>query len=149
MSATARAPSSSLLLNGCLLSTPRPPYSALHSSAIIKWNFRGDPETKVLTRRTKDHKLHVLAKSNVSSGQGANKEVIMVDPVEAKRIAAKELEEIKAKEKFKRKRQVEAINGAWAMLGLTAGFVIEGCTGKGILGQLAGYLHVISNFFVR
>ena len=73
----------------------------------------------------------------------------MVDPLEAKRMAAKEMEKIKAKEKFKRRRQIEAINGAWAMIGLTAGLVIEGRTGKGILAQLADYFSILINFFIR
>lgn len=101
----------------------------------------------------------------------------MVDPLEAKRMAAKEMEKIKAKEKLKvsevnrqccslwtiwivfpislerrewlcnvccemwmqRRRQIEAINGAWAMIGLTAGLIIEGQTGKGILAQVRSY----------
>lgn len=38
----------------------------------------------------------------VSSGKGgSNKDVIMVDPVEAKRLAAKQMEKIKAREKIK------------------------------------------------
>lgn len=37
---------------------------------------------------------------------------------------------------FQRRRQIEAINGAWAMIGLTAGLVIEGHTGKPILTQV-------------
>jgi len=36
----------------------------------------------------------------------------------------------------KKQRQAEAINGALAMIGLTAGLVVEGRTGKGILGQV-------------
>lgn len=76
---------------------------------------------------------------------GAN--VVMVDPLEAKRLAAKQMQEIRAKEKLKRRRQAEAINGALAMIGLTAGLVLEGQTGKGILGQLAGYLAAISSLF--
>ncbi|KAJ0091272.1 hypothetical protein Patl1_14399 [Pistacia atlantica] len=73
----------------------------------------------------------------------------MVDPLEAKQLAAKQMEQIKAKEKFKRRRQIEAINGAWAMIGLTAGLVIEGHTGKNFLAQLAGYLSAIVSFFVH
>ena len=34
------------------------------------------------------------------------------------------------------RRQAEAINGALAVLGLTAGLVLEGRTGNGILGQV-------------
>nr|GMD79028.1 Chloroa_b-bind domain-containing protein [Ipomoea batatas] len=60
----------------------------------------------------------------------------MVDPLEAKRLAAKQMEAIKAKQRFKRTREIEAINGAWAMIGLTAGLVIEGHTGKSIIDQV-------------
>ncbi|CAD6243616.1 unnamed protein product [Miscanthus lutarioriparius] len=73
--------------------------------------------------------------------------VVMVDPLEAKRLAAKQMQEIRAKEKLKRRRQAEAINGALAMIGLTVGLVVEAQTGKGILGQLAGYLTAISSLF--
>ncbi|XP_041997111.1 uncharacterized protein LOC121747181 isoform X1 [Salvia splendens] len=48
-----------------------------------------------------------------------------------------------------RRRQIEAINGAWAMIGLTVGLVIEGQTGKSILAQLAGYWDAIVGFIVR
>lgn len=42
----------------------------------------------------------------VSSGKdGSNKDVMMVDPVEAKRLAAKQMERIKAKEKLKVKAE--------------------------------------------
>lgn len=37
---------------------------------------------------------------------------------------------------LQRRRQIEAINGAWAMIGLTAGLVIEGQTGNSILSQV-------------
>lgn len=73
----------------------------------------------------------------------------MVDPLEAKRLAAKQMEAIKAKQRFKRTREIEAINGAWAMIGLTAGLVIEGHTGKSIIDQLAGYLAAVVGFFIR
>ncbi|KAL7224586.1 hypothetical protein ACSBR1_025954 [Camellia fascicularis] len=48
-----------------------------------------------------------------------------------------------------RRREIEAINGAWAMIGLTLGLVIEGHTGNSILSQLAGYWAAIVHFFVR
>ncbi|VFR01333.1 unnamed protein product [Cuscuta campestris] len=73
----------------------------------------------------------------------------MVDPLEAKRLAAEEKEEIETKQRLKRRRQIEAINGAWAMIGLTAGLVIEGHTGKSILAQLAGYSSAIISIFER
>lgn len=37
---------------------------------------------------------------------------------------------------LQKRRRIEAINGAWAMLGLTAGLVIEGQSGNGILAQV-------------
>ncbi|GAY48458.1 hypothetical protein CUMW_111770 [Citrus unshiu] len=77
----------------------------------------------------------------------SSKKIIMVDPLEAKRLANKQMQEIQAKEKFKRRRQIEAINGAWAMIGLTVGLVIEGQTGKNIIEQLAGYWSSIVHFF--
>ncbi|KAK6151505.1 hypothetical protein DH2020_014140 [Rehmannia glutinosa] len=48
-----------------------------------------------------------------------------------------------------RQRQIEAINGAWAMIGITAGLVIEGHTGNSIPAQLAGYWDAFIGFFVR
>lgn len=61
----------------------------------------------------------------------------MVDPVEAKRLASKQMEEIKGRERQQRRREVEAINGAWAIIGLLIGLVIEAQTGKGILAQVS------------
>ncbi|EMS61110.1 hypothetical protein TRIUR3_19669 [Triticum urartu] len=78
-----------------------------------------------------------------SSGQ----KVIMVDPQEAKRLAVKQMQEIRARDKLKKRRQAEAINGALAVIGLTAALILEGRTGKGILGQLAGYLAALSSLF--
>ncbi|KAG6735975.1 hypothetical protein POTOM_061343 [Populus tomentosa] len=72
----------------------------------------------------------------VSGNSNPMKEAIMVDPLEAKRLAAIQMKEIQRRERFKRRRQIEAINGAWAMIGLTAGLVIEGHTGKSILEQV-------------
>ncbi|KAJ1433538.1 hypothetical protein SESBI_06074 [Sesbania bispinosa] len=106
------------------------------SPPILKWGWRREQDASIVANRTRSQAFRVLANPNVSSGkEGSNKDVIMVDPVEAKRLAAKQMERIKAKEKFKRRRQIEAINGAWAMIGLTAGLVIEGQTGKDIITQ--------------
>ncbi|GMI81131.1 hypothetical protein like AT4G28025 [Hibiscus trionum] len=119
------------------------------SATIFRWRFGRDQDSSLVTSRTKGHAFRILANPNVSSGKGdPGKEVIMVDPLEAKRLAAKQMEQIKAKEKIKRRRQIEAINGAWAMIGLTAGLVIEGQTGKSFLEQLAGYLSAIIHIFV-
>ncbi|KAG2699249.1 hypothetical protein I3843_07G183700 [Carya illinoinensis] len=121
-----------------------------HSATPYNWGWRRDQETSMAINRTRGQAFQILANPNVSSARGgSNKEVIMVDPLEAKRLAAKQMKEIKAKEKFKRRRQIEAINGAWAMIGLTAGLVIEGQTGKSILAQLAEYWSTIVGLFVR
>lgn len=44
--------------------------------------------------------------------------------------------------KLQRRRQIEAINGAWAMIGLTAGLVIEGQTGKSIIDQVSIHIQL-------
>ncbi|RWW72686.1 hypothetical protein BHE74_00019542 [Ensete ventricosum] len=98
------------------------------------------------------NRQRLLASANVNASQvkgSSSGEIIMVDPIEAKQLAAKQMREIQAKEKLKRRRQAEAVNGTLAMIGLTAGLVIEGQTGKGILGQLTGYWDAIATFFTR
>ncbi|KAL6185447.1 hypothetical protein ACLB2K_041580 [Fragaria x ananassa] len=112
-----------------------------------KWGWRKHQGGNIVAYRTNGHTLQMLPNPNASPKKG-NNEVIMVDPLEAKRLAAKQMEEIKAKENFKRKRQIEAINGAWAMIGLTTGLVIEGQTGKSIPVQLADYWSAIVDFFM-
>ncbi|XP_065014927.1 uncharacterized protein LOC135678910 isoform X4 [Musa acuminata AAA Group] len=90
------------------------------------------------------NRQRLLAFANASRGKGSSSgEIIMVDPIEAKQLAAKQMQEIQ------RRRQAEAVNGTLAMIGLTAGLVVEGQTGKGILGQLAGYWDAITSFFTR
>ncbi|KAF7084841.1 hypothetical protein CFC21_088369 [Triticum aestivum] len=89
-----------------------------------------------------------LASADAPQGKGSSgQKVIMVDPQEAKRLAVKQMQEIRARDKLKKRRQAEAINGALAVIGLTAALVLEGRTGKGILGQLAGYLAALSSLF--
>ncbi|KAI3771982.1 hypothetical protein L6452_03155 [Arctium lappa] len=120
-----------------------------HSAIAIGWGLRREIDSGLGIRRNKDEPFRV-ANPNVTIASGkSRKEVIMVDPVEAKRLAAKQMVAIKAKQSLKRRRQIEAINGAWAMLGLTAGLVIEGQTGNGILAQLVGYWAAVAGFFVR
>ncbi|KAK1399856.1 hypothetical protein POM88_009719 [Heracleum sosnowskyi] len=123
--------------------------SSHHSLPSFKWGSRRDIGGRLIIRRAKNPSFRVLANPNASTGKQNSKEVIMVDPVEAKRLAAKQMEKIKAKEKFKRRRQIEAINGAWAMIGLTAGLVIEGKTGNSIMAQVIGYWTTFISFFVR
>ncbi|XP_051126951.1 uncharacterized protein LOC127248579 isoform X3 [Andrographis paniculata] len=121
--------------------------SSVHSSAVgFRWRLRrGDDR-----RMTKYQAIRVLANPNTSPNKGSSsKEVIMVDPLEAKRLAAKQMERVQAKEKLKKQRRIEAINGAWAMIGLTAGLVIEGHTGKNIVAQLSGYWDAFIGFFFR
>ncbi|EEF27921.1 conserved hypothetical protein, partial [Ricinus communis] len=140
---------SPLSINGNLLLSSQYPFHShilQRSAHVVKWGFRRDKDS---SSRTKSQAFRILANPNVSGKRDFQKEVIMVDPLEAKRLAAKQMKEIQAKEKFKRRRQIEAINGAWAMIGLTAGLVIEGQTGKSILDQLAGYWSAIVHFFLR
>ncbi|KAB2625996.1 hypothetical protein D8674_017656 [Pyrus ussuriensis x Pyrus communis] len=145
--------STSLLpINGGLLFTQGSSFPNHHrpSAPLYNWSWRRHQGGSVVAYRTNGSALQLLANPNVSSKKGAsNNEVIMVDPLEAKRLAAKQMEEIKAKEKYKRKRQIEAINGAWAMIGLTAGLLIEAQTGKSIPTQLVGYWRAIVDMFMR
>ncbi|KAJ4709413.1 Chlorophyll A-B binding protein [Melia azedarach] len=137
-------------LNGAPLFSAHRTRLHYSSATVFKWEWRGDQGGSLVSSRTKGQTFRVLANPNVSPGEkSSGKDVIMVDPLEAKRLAAKQLQEIQAKEKYKRRREIEAINGAWAMIGLTAGLVIEGHTGKNILAQLAGYWSAIINFFVH
>ncbi|GAU20965.1 hypothetical protein TSUD_201140 [Trifolium subterraneum] len=132
-----------------------PQFASFHAnnsfpSIVTKWGWRREQDASMVSNRNQSQAFRVLANPNVSSGKdGSKKDVIMVDPVEAKRLAAKQMERIKAKEKLKKRRQIEAINGAWAMIGLTAGLVIEGQTGKSILTQLQDYFGAIVHLFMK
>ncbi|XP_021911740.1 uncharacterized protein LOC110825583 [Carica papaya] len=133
--------------HGAMLSHRLPHH---RSATFLRWGLTKDRDVGLVSSRTKGQAFRLLANPNVSPGKGGPpNEVIMVDPLEAKRLAAKQLQKIRAKEKFKRRRQIEAINGAWAMIGITAGLLVEGQTGKGILAQLAGYWSTIVSLFVR
>ncbi|KAK4337583.1 hypothetical protein RND71_042070 [Anisodus tanguticus] len=116
----------------------------------VRFEYEGMQNIGLASRRPRSQAIRVLANPNASPRQQrSKKEVNMVDPVEAKRLAAKQMEEIKAKERLERRRQIEAINGAWAMIGLTAGLVIEGHTGLSIPAQLASYLAAVVGIFTR
>jgi hypothetical protein len=69
------------------------------------------------------------------------KEVIMVDPLEAKRLAAEEWKLLQARAVLQRQQQIEAINGGWAVLGLTIAIIIEGYTGNSIPEQVNFLYH--------
>jgi hypothetical protein len=101
-------------------------------------------------KRFKHVAVRALAETNSNGSfrrsRKQTKEVIMVDPLEAKRLAAEEWKLLQARAALQRQQQIEAINGGWAVLGLTAAIVIEGYTGKGILEQVAGYLDSIADF---
>ncbi|KDP34245.1 hypothetical protein JCGZ_07816 [Jatropha curcas] len=131
--------SSVLPINGNILISCQ--YSSLslnlhRPATILKWGFGRDRDNNSASSRTKRQAFRILANPNVSGKGDSKREIIMVDPLEAKRLAAKQMQEIQAKERIKRRRLIEAINGAWAMIGLTAGLVIEGQTGKSILDQV-------------
>ncbi|KAL7093189.1 hypothetical protein ACP275_11G027400 [Erythranthe tilingii] len=142
-----------IVYGSALLPSRQSHSSNFNSPAGFKRRLQREQESRLFPRRTRNQEIRVLANPNASSPSSekrkAKKEVVMVDPVEAKRLAAKQMELIKAKEKFIKRRQIEAINGAWAMIGLTAGLVIEGQTGDSILAQLAGYGAAFLGFFVR
>ncbi|XP_024390199.1 uncharacterized protein [Physcomitrium patens] len=74
------------------------------------------------------------------------KKPVMVDPLEAKRLAALEWKQLQERVAFQKQQKIEAINGGWAVLGLMIGIVLEGNTGKGILAQVAGYLDSLADF---
>ncbi|RWR91343.1 Early light-induced, chloroplastic [Cinnamomum micranthum f. kanehirae] len=143
--------SSSFLINGALCPSSPPLNFSYPSSAFTpRGRLQRKQDTSTVVQATSSHTLRMLANANASPGKRNRKaEVVMVDPLEAKRLAAKQMQEIRAKEKLKRQRQIEAINGAWAMIGLTAGLVIEGQTGNGILTQVFGYLKAIIGVFWR
>ncbi|CAN0911242.1 Cyclic nucleotide-gated ion channel 17 [Linum grandiflorum] len=102
-----------------------------------RWSFAVvQSDDNSVASRTKSQVSRISATPNVSGSGYTKSEVIMVDPTEAKRLAAKQMVEIRRKEKLERRKEIEAINGAWAMIGLTAGLVIEGYTGKSILEQV-------------
>ncbi|XP_072972970.1 uncharacterized protein [Typha angustifolia] len=136
---------------------PGSSFSSLHMKPIssspptvLSWSLQNRKMASTVSRRSQRQSFLVFANANVRQRKGSsNDDSIMVDPVEAKRLAAKQMQEIQAKEKLKRRRRAEAINGAWAMIGLTAGLVVEGPTGKGILGQLAGYWAAFARLFAR
>ncbi|KAI3858098.1 hypothetical protein MKW98_029572 [Papaver atlanticum] len=132
-------------------SSSRSSFSNSLSKTIPKWELKNNQNlrlTNVGICRMHGKASRLLANPNVSAGKGNPGEVVMVDPLEAKRLATKQMEEIKAREKLGRQRRIEAINGAWAMLGLTAGLVIEGRTGDSIITQLEGYWRSIQNFIL-
>ncbi|KAF8035508.1 hypothetical protein BT93_C1513 [Corymbia citriodora subsp. variegata] len=127
-----------------------PPRLATRLRLFVRQGLTKHSGTVPSADKTRGQAFRLLANPNTSSGKERSiKEVIMVDPLEAKRLADKQMQQLQAKEKFQRRRQIEAINGAWAMIGLTAGLVIEGQTGKSILSQLAGYWDAIVQFFVH
>ncbi|XP_010433272.1 PREDICTED: uncharacterized protein LOC104717420 [Camelina sativa] len=124
---------------------------AIPSSSLVN-GLRRHQNAKLVGNRARGGVVRVLANPNVSPPPPpgkvkVKKEVIMVDPVEAKRIAGKQMEEIKGREKQQRRREIEAINGAWAVIGLMIGLVIEAQTGKGIVAQLVGYWSAAVHLF--
>ncbi|WZY69847.1 hypothetical protein YC2023_002087 [Brassica napus] len=134
-----------------LSSSLRGRFTILSSPSFLLNGLRRHQDAKLVGTRARGGAVRVLANPNASSPPPgkvkAKKEVIMVDPVEAKRLASKQMEEIKGRERQQRRREVEAINGAWAIIGLLIGLVIEAQTGKGILAQLDGYWSAVLHLF--
>ncbi|XP_068664473.1 uncharacterized protein [Aristolochia californica] len=116
-------------------------------ATVLCWGLQSKLEINSITHRINSQKFQALI--NATKGGKSGDEILMVDPVEAKRLADIQMQKIKAKEKLKMQRKIEAINGAWAMIGLTAGLIIEGQTGNGILAQLAGYWGAFIGLFFR
>ncbi|KAI4980465.1 uncharacterized protein LOC123402142 [Hordeum vulgare subsp. vulgare] len=134
----ASASSSPLLSVGHVRSAP----------STFGWTIQYKQSGHTLYGRSHVTSFLALASADAPQGKGSSgQKVIMVDPLEAKRLAVKQMQEIRARDKLKKRRQAEAINGALAVIGLTAALVLEGRTGKGILGQLAGYLAALSSLF--
>ncbi|XP_078443153.1 uncharacterized protein LOC144712736 [Wolffia australiana] len=116
-------------------------------SQFFRMKIKGINGGLVSTRRSQ--RLRVWATSSAPRRtRTSGNNVEMVDPLEAKRLAALQMQEIQAKKRFKKQRQIEAINGAWAMIGLIAGLVIEAQTGDSIPAQLAGYYSAVVNYFL-
>ncbi|XP_018461967.1 uncharacterized protein LOC108833012 [Raphanus sativus] len=128
------------------------PLASSSSSSSLLNGLRRHQYAKLVGTKARGGAVRVLANPNGSSSPPpgklrAKKEVIMVDPLEAKRLASKQMEEIKGRERQQRRREIEAINGAWAIIGLLIGLVIEAQTGKGILAQLDGYWSAVLHLF--
>ncbi|KAG0580886.1 hypothetical protein KC19_4G207700 [Ceratodon purpureus] len=87
-----------------------------------------------------------ISNGPLRGSRSAPKETLMVDPLEAKRLAAVEWKLLQERVVFQNQQRIEAINGGWAVLGLTIGIILEGHTGKGILAQVAGYLDSFADF---
>ncbi|ERN07184.1 hypothetical protein AMTRI_Chr12g274030 [Amborella trichopoda] len=135
------------------LSTARA-HSDCHSSGTHlhhrSWKFGSGQAVHMVFYGSNTRAFRVLTTANMSSRQfKETPDDIMVDPLEAKRLAAKQLREIQAKQELKRQRQIEAINGTWALIGLATGLVIEVQTGKSIPSQLAGYWDAVVGFLSR
>ncbi|KAK8294557.1 hypothetical protein V6Z12_D05G007500 [Gossypium hirsutum] len=78
--------------NGSLLFSSSNRQFPHRSTTIFRWSFGRDQGSSLVTSRTKGRAFRILANPNVSSGKGnSGKEVIMVDPLEAKRLAAKQM----------------------------------------------------------
>ncbi|XP_006647493.1 uncharacterized protein LOC102703459 [Oryza brachyantha] len=134
--AAAASSSSPFLSTGLVCSAP----------STSRWTVVYKQPGHTVYRRSHVQSFLAFASADASGGKRSSGDnVVMVDPLEAKRIAAQQMQEIRAREKMKRRRQAEAINGALAMIGLTVGLVVEGQTGKGILAQLAGYFAALSS----
>eukprot|EP00897_Mesotaenium_endlicherianum_P004550 jgi/Mesen1/4122/ME000218S03239 len=77
------------------------------------------------------------------------RQVALVDPLIAKKMAEDDVKRRKVAAGRQRLREIEAINGGWAAVGLCAGIVREGLTGQGIILQIAGYLDMLTDALAK
>ncbi|CAK9204336.1 unnamed protein product [Sphagnum troendelagicum] len=145
--------SSSRSLRTLLLSSSSLAFtSKLKTSSIGALKVSGLGQSRPL-KKIKHVAVHAVAETDLNGtfrgSQKQTKEVIMVDPLEAKRLAAAEWKLLQARAALQRQQQIEAINGGWAVLGLTIAIIIEGYTGNSIPEQVAGYLDSIADFLAR
>uniref|UniRef100_A0A2P2JWW1 Uncharacterized protein n=1 Tax=Rhizophora mucronata TaxID=61149 RepID=A0A2P2JWW1_RHIMU len=89
-----------LSINGNTLRNPSLFQRPHRSATFLKWEFSRDVNGSSVACRTKSRAFRILANPNVSSKGDSKNVITMVDPLEAKRLAAKQMQEIKAKEKL-------------------------------------------------
>ncbi|CAK9864481.1 unnamed protein product [Sphagnum jensenii] len=148
----AESSSSSSLRTSLLSSSSLAFTSKLKTSSIGALKVSGLGQSRPL-KKIKHVAVHAVAETDLNGtfrgSRKQTKEVIMVDPLEAKRLAAEEWKLLQARAALQRQQQIEAINGGWAVLGLTIAIIIEGYTGNSIPEQVAGYLDSIADFLAR
>ncbi|KAJ7571181.1 hypothetical protein O6H91_01G153400 [Diphasiastrum complanatum] len=122
-------------------------YCCAIPSSISSVTASGSERHKILRTGSRhfvsrsSHALQVLCrtKDQPNASNSRSNVINMVDPLEAKRLAAEQAKVLQALAKFQRQKEIEATNGGWAMVGLTSGLFIEAYTGKNIVSQVLDY----------